>query len=287
MAEEPASNPTKAALYMVAASASFAAMAAVVKSLALETSVWATVWVRSVLVAVAALALLKARGAPVRMHDHRRLLVRSVSGFTAMGCYFWALGHGELGSIMTVQYTAPLFVALLAPAVVGEPLSRSVFGWLLVGFAGVVLVVRPGGMGSWGVGVALIGAVLSAVAYLSVRALRRTEDPDVIVLHFALVSVVLASPSVIELVREPPSLFAWVGMLAVGTFGLGGQLGMTRAYRYGDAARVSGFSYTSVALGLVFGALLFDEPLVWQSVAGAAVVAGAGIALARERQASQ
>lgn len=286
-ADLPESSTTKAALYMVAASASFAAMAAVVKWLSLETSVWATVWVRSVWVAVAALLLLRIRGAPIRMHDHRRLLVRSVSGFTAMGCYFWALGHGELGSIMTVQYTSPLFVALLAPLVVGERLQASIFSWLVLGFFGVVIVVRPGGLMSLGVGVALVGAVLSAVAYLSVRALRQTEDPDVIVLHFALVSAVLASPSVVDLVQDPPSAQTWLGLLAVGTFALGGQLGMTRAYRYGDAARVSGFSYTSVALGLVFGMALFGEVLTLRAVLGAAVVAVAGIALTRARQASQ
>ena len=281
MQSEVPSDPRRAAAYMVAASFSFAAMAALVRVASTGSSVFTTVFVRSAVIAVLMLIVVRARGGGVRFVNHRLLFVRAVCGFLAMLCYFWALGNARLADAITLQYTSPLFVAAMAPFAVGEKVRGSTVGWLLFGFLGVGMVVQPEGEIGAGALAALASAALAAVAYLAVRWLRQTDHPDAIVLYFALFSMLCSSPASIGLVRDPPSPEELAALLGVGLFAAGGQVGMTRAYRYGEAAVVSGFSYATVALGVVIGAAVFGEPPSALSLVGASVVAAAGVALAR------
>jgi drug/metabolite transporter (DMT)-like permease len=277
----PATADTlRGALYMLTASACFAAMAAMVKLASSTSSPWAMVLVRSLVIVAVVAALVRHRGVSLRFVRHRLLALRSLAGFSAMACYYYALGHAPMADAVTLQYTAPLFVAALAPFTVRERVAPATAAWLVVGFLGVLLVVRPTAAPSPGALAALISAVLAAVAYLSVRALRKTEHPDAIVMHFALTSAVLALPALAELYRAPPSPTQAAWLIGVGLFAAGGQLSLTRAYRHGDAAVVSGLSYIAVVLGVVLGAVVFGEvPSPWTALGGAIVVL-CGVSLA-------
>lgn len=274
-------DPRRAALYMLVASTSFAAMAATVRVASAGSSLGATVFVRSLVIGVAVFLLLRARGIPVRWVNHRLMFVRDVAGFGAMLCYFWALANAPMADAVTLQYTSPLFVAMLAPLTVGERVTPWTGGWLGVGFLGVLLLVGPNGTPSLGALAALASAALAAVAYLSVRELRRTEHPEAIVLHFAIFGAVFASPAVPGLVADPPGGRELLALVCVGLFATVGQISMTRAYRFGEAAAVSGLSYITVALGIVVGGVWFGEPVSTLSLVGAGLIASSGIALAR------
>jgi drug/metabolite transporter (DMT)-like permease len=264
---------------MLLASVAFSVMAALVQVAAVDT--WTVVLVRSVVVGLVAAAWLRLRGRPLHFSDHRLLLVRGLFGWGAMVAYFAALPMLALGTAVTLQYTSPLFVALLAPWLLGERPRAPVWVALGVGFAGVLLVARPEGGDIVGSSLALASGALAAVAYLAIRSLRATDHPDAIVVHFSGLAAALTVP--LWAFRSPswPTVSQGVALLGVGLTAAFGQVAMTRAYRDGDAAEVAGISYVAVPLGTGIGMALWGERPDPISLLGAALVVVAGLALGR------
>ena len=269
----------RGAAYMIGASICFAIMAALVKVGAADVGPWAVVLVRSVVILGIGGALLVRRGARLRFVDHRTLVVRSLAGFTAMLAYYLAIERVPLPTAVTLQYTSPMFVAAFAP-LVGERVTPRMVGWLLFGFVGVVAVVEPVGWPDAGAWLALASGALAGVAYHAVRKLRM-EDPDAVVVHFALVSTVLSAPAAARLVQDPPSTQTALVLLGVGLSAAGGQVLLTRAYHHASAALVTGFGYSGVVFGILFGVLAFHEAPGWSQILGSVVIALAGLGLAR------
>ncbi len=264
--------------YMVAASASFTAMAVAAKLASAEVSAGIVVLVRSAVIAAVALGMLRLRGVPVAFHDQQTLWARDIAGYIAMLCYFWALSAGPLADVMALQYTAPLFVAAFAPVLLRERVTPRTWGFLVVGFAGALCLLRPGGSVHPALLAALASAAFAALAYVAVRRLAATDDPDCVVLHFALFSTVLSLPALATL-ESMPSGQTLLALGAVGLFASGGQMGMTRAYLHGDAARISGISFIAVPMGAFTGVQWFGEELPLLALAGAALVIVGGVGL--------
>ncbi|MCU0622078.1 MAG: DMT family transporter, partial [Gemmatimonadales bacterium] len=199
-------------------------------------------------------------------------------------CTFYAITSPRinLGDAATLGATAPVFVALLAPTLLGERSGRAVPLAVAVAFAGVVLVLQPTFESALDVAlVATLGAVLYAIAMLSLRRLGPGESHEAVVLHFSLVAFATMAALAIPTWRTPGLRDAgW--LLATGVFGGLAQLAMTRAYALDRAARISAGTF----LGIVFTHLLaipvFGEHPGWAQAAGTALVVAAGVGLARE-----
>lgn len=268
---------------MVAASASFTAMAATAKLASTDVSPFVSVLARSIVIVAVALTLIRLRGARIRFRAPRLLLARAAFGFAAMCCYFWALGNGPLADVIALQYTAPLFVGALAPVLLGEAVTPRTWSLLAVGFVGAVVLLRPGGEVHVALLAAVASALFAAIAYLSVRALAATDDPDCVVLFFALFATILSLPA-LALLDGVPDARTLAALLGVGLFAAGGQLGITRAYAHGEAAVVSGISYITVPMGAAVAALGFAEPVTLHALGGGVLVVGAGVGLALTRR---
>jgi drug/metabolite transporter (DMT)-like permease len=244
-----------------------------------ELPVFAVVMGRSVVIAVVAWGVARARGVGLRPHNPRLLAWRCVSGFAAMCCYFTAISLVPLANAVTLQYTAPLWVALLAGAVLGERVGAGRRGWIAAAFCGVCLLVGPDlARLELGALFALASAVLAAFAYLAVRGLSPGDPPERIVLVFALFSLVASAPALLWLERlpRPDELLALAGV------GLGasvGQLGMTHAYRHAEASFISPFSYGTILFSAALGWWLFAEQPGLAAAAGATLIVVAGIAI--------
>ena len=275
----PPSSLPRAVALMLFASACFAGMGALVKVASAQASFLIVVLVRSVVIALVTLALVRLRRAPLRPRNRRLMLWRSVTGFTAMCCYFYAVGELPLSTAITIQYTAPVFVALLSPLMLGERVPPRGLALVALAFVGAALVISPEVTTlNPGVLAGTASAVLAAFAYLAVRGLRATDEPETIVLHFSLFSVIASLPGLLWLQAVPPgrTLLALIG---VGVLAAGGQLGITWAFRYGAAATVSAFSYATVLFGAAIGIGLFGDPVAPHTVAGTVLVVAAGAAL--------
>ena len=237
----------------------FAAMGACLKY-AMETiPVFQAVFFRSIVSSLILGTVVIKKGLPRLGRNRKFLLLRSVVGFMAMVCSFYALSKIPLADAAVLHHTSPLFVALFSTIFLGERVTTKLILLLGVALVGVTFVYQPGGASlSYPGLVALLAGALAGLAYVTVRHLHQTESSWVIAFHMATITALLSLPfMVFDFVAPGPS--QWVTLLAAGLFGTGGQIFMTKAYRYEQASRVAPFSYASVLLSVLFGILFWGE----------------------------
>jgi drug/metabolite transporter (DMT)-like permease len=207
------------------------------------------------------------------------LVLRGVIGTAALLCVFAALARLPLAPATVLQYLQPTFTALLAWLLLRERVGPRVLLAALLGWLAVVLLSSPAELSGLfgpvaslllgqrsaplplaGVVLALAGALLSACAYVSVRALGRSEHPLVIVFYFPLVGLVLTLPAVLS---DPvlPTGAESLALLGVGLFTQLGQIGITKGLLGLPAARATAMSYGQVPLAALWGWWFFQEPL--------------------------
>ena len=203
-------------------------------------------------------------------------LLRAAAGVAAMYCFFHALGHLQLADGMLLKMTAPLFIPMIAFLWL-----RELPGWLLilavpVGFAGVLLVLDPGGEFKPAALIGLLGGMLAALAKVTVRRLTRTEPATRIVFYFSVLAMLISTLPLLWSWRTPTT--DELGLLIlVGATGTAGQFLLTRGYAAATAAQVAPFTYFSVIFAAIYGYLFWREVLSAQFLAGALLIAAAGI----------
>ena len=272
-------SPRTAVLWMLFGSFCFGTMNALVKWTSMHADVWMIIMVRSSVIAFAVAAFAASRGISLKINNHKTMFLRCAVGLTAMILYFTALGRIPIGQAVTLQYTAPLFVALLSGKVLAERVSTGVSLLVFTAFAGIVLIVSPElGKVDPDALLALGSGFFAAFAYMYVRELRTTDSPTSVVFWFAIASVVgtilQAAPDVFSL--DTKTLAALVG---IGIGACGGQVGITMAYQSANAAWVSAFSYFTVIVAVFYGFIVFGETLSTADWIGGLLVVGSGVAL--------
>lgn len=278
---------------MMLASLLFAVMAALVKEVEHDLPVGYAVFARSAIGLVLSVILLRRAGLDWRGNRPGLLALRGLVGFSALLCTFQSLSLIPLSDAVILQQTQPLWVVVLARIFLGEKTRRRVVLATIIALAGVVLVVRPRflfglpethELDPLGVGLALAAALLSAGAYVSVRALRRTDEPLVVVFWFAFVATPASLPLVFIGPHGPagprlPNGYEALLLLGIGLAVQGAQMLMTRALHREPAGRVAAVGYLQVVYAALFGVLVFGETLSPLAVAGAVlVIAGALLA---------
>ena len=271
--------------FMVLSAFAFSAMTVCVKVAAVRLPTVEIVFVRALI--SLALSLVGLAGSGVSLLGKRRglLLLRGLLGFGGLHCVFWSVAHLPLAEATVLQYTHPLFTALLATVLLSESPGPGVLRGIALSLAGLALVTGLVGGASQGlmlepsaVAVALAGAFLSACAYVVVRRLSATESPLVIVLYFPLVTVPATLPLVWHTAVWPVGA-EWLWLLGVGVWAQVGQVALTHGLRRERAARATALSYLQVLFAAGFGLLLFGERLTpWAACGAALIVLGSLVA---------
>jgi drug/metabolite transporter (DMT)-like permease len=268
--------PRGAAL-MVLSALLFAGMGLGVKLASASVPVTMVVFVRSAIGLALLLPWALARGTSLRTRRLGEHLARGLAGLGAMYCFFYALGRLRLADAVLLNYSLPLFMPFVESVWLREPFPPRLWSAIGLGFAGIVLILKPGlGLFQPAAVVGLAAALFAAVAQVGVRGLTRTEPIARIIFYFGLISTAVAALPVAVAWDTPPRA-AWVPLAATGLLGTAAQFSLTSAYSHAPAARVGPFIYSSVVFAgaldwLFFGKL--PDPL---SVAGAVLVAGAGV----------
>jgi len=211
------------------------------------------------------------------LHLH---LLRAILGVSAMYCFFYALANLQLADGMLLKMTAPLFMPLIAALWLYEKLGTKI--WLAVGlgFVGVALVLQPEGEFNWVALVGLAGGMFAAGAKVTVRRLGQTEPTMRIVFYFSLVVMLIATIPLLWAWRTPTAV-EWGLLFLMGLFGTLGQLLLTRGYSIAAASQVAPFTYFSVVFAALYGYLFWNEKLDPGFIAGAMLIAVAGIVALR------
>lgn len=209
-----------------------------------------------------------------------RYALRAGIGLVSMLCGFWALGHLPLSQAIAISYSTPVFVTIAAALWLGEVVRVRRWAAVIAGFAGVLLIVRPGHQDfSLGLLVPVAAAILSALVAIQIKQLTRIDAPDTVVLYTYLFWVPLSLlPALLQWVWPAP--IAWLWLAATGVLGTAGQVLWTRALRLGDVSALTPISFTQLPLVATMGWLLFGEKIDAWTVAGAAVILGANAYIA-------
>jgi drug/metabolite transporter (DMT)-like permease len=273
--------------YAVAGAFAFSFMSAFAKLAGGRIPTQEIVLFRAGVVTTLTLYALRRAGVPPLGTERGLLLLRGLFGYAALSCFFWAIVRLPLADTTVIHFTNPVFTALLAAVFLGEVLGRVEILLALAALGGVLLVARPeflfggaSGLSPVAVMVALAGAVLSAAAYTTVRRLTRTNHPLVIVLAFAVVTLVGAFPATLSVFVLPKGL-EWGYLLGVGLATQAGQVFVTKALQLERAGRVMAVGYLQIVFAAIWGVLVFGEvPDRWTAV-GALVIISSTFLLGR------
>lgn len=212
--------------------------------------------------------------ASLRTTQLSRYFVRCVIGIFSMLAGFWAIGHLPLAQAISLSYSSPVFVTILAALMLGEHVRGRRWAAVAVGFIGVLVIVRPGSTEfTAGTLVALLAAVLSAIVAIQIKQLSRADAANTIVLYTYLFWVPISFVPAL-FVWEWPQGIVWLWVIGAGLCGTGGQVLWTHALQLGEVSALTPISFVQLPLVAVVGWIWFDERVdVWTWV-------GAGIILA-------
>ncbi len=272
---------------MVLSSACFAAMSAFVKAIGRALPFFEVVLFRGLVGLPLVLVLTRRAGHSLASERKPLLLLRGLLGWAGMSAYYFGLQRGKLAELAMLVRGQPLFIALFAPVLIRERAPRSTLGVLLVGLAGIALVLKPTPAAFTAAsGAGLLTAVLSALAHIAVRRLSATEPPLRIVAYMTLVFVACSALGSLGTPVWPsgPQLLL---LLGAGISGTCGQLLMTTAYGRDRAAVISTAGQINVVFALLLGVTFWSELPDALSLVGGALVVGGGIFLAYSRRGIQ
>jgi drug/metabolite transporter (DMT)-like permease len=262
----------KAVLLMLASACMFGCMAVVIRLASQQLHPFEIAFFRNLFGLLFALPLLLRHG-PGLLKTRKLPLyfMRSGIGIVSMLCGFWAIVNLPLAQAVSLSYSTPLFVTIGAVLVLGEVVRARRWTAVLLGFIGVILIIRPGADFSPGVLVALLAAALSAAVAISIKFLSRTEKPDAIVLYTTLLWVPMSLLPALW-VWENPQGITWLWIVLAGFFGTAGHMCWARALKLGDASMLTPISFLQVPIVAAAGFLLFDERLDAWIAGGAAII---------------
>ena len=202
-------------------------------------------------------------------------LLRAVMLSTMTAMNFWALQYLQLAETGSVQFAVPILVALFAAWLLGERLDRGRWTAVITGFAGVLVIMRPGTQGFHpAILLAVCNAVLYALFNLLTRRLAATDEPSTTNVLSALGAVVLIAPFAFSVWVTPSTALQWGLVALTGLAGGTGHLCLAHAHRYAPASTLAPFLYQQILYMTLLGYLVFGD------VPGTAVLAGAGIVVA-------
>lgn len=277
---------TRAVLLMVASTLMFGSMAAAIRLASEQLHAFEIAFFRNFFGLVFALPLLLRHGPGLLRTSKLPLyFLRCLIGIVSMLAGFWAIVHLPLAQAISISYATPLFVTIGAVLVLGEVVRIRRWTAVVIGFIGVLVIVRPGAdTFSVAALVALLAAAMSASVAISIKFLSRTEPADAIVLFTTLLWVPMSLVPAL-FVWVWPSGIIWLWIVLAGFFGTAGHMLWTRALKLGDASLLTPISFLQVLVVSVYGWFLFGEALDRWTVIGAAIIFGSNVYIAhRETQ---
>ncbi|ESX05823.1 DMT transporter permease [Mesorhizobium sp. LSJC268A00] len=270
----PSPSIPKAAFWMALSIASFLAMSVAGRATTAELNVFQVLELRSVIGFFILLPLVTMSGGFAAMRTQRPLahLGRNVIHYTGQAAWLYALTLIPLAVLISIEFTTPIWTAILAVTFLGERLSRPKIAAVVLGLIGVVVIVRPG-VGSMDPGhlVVLGAAVCFGVSLVLVKSLTRTDSVVRIIFWMLIIQSVVGLIPALYQWRNPP-LELWPWILLIAFTGMSSHFCMARALTYADATVISPMDFLRVPLSALIGWLLYSEPIDVFTAGGALLI---------------
>jgi S-adenosylmethionine uptake transporter len=279
-------SPAWAPWLMLGAAFLFALMGVCVKLASVRYGAGEIVMYRSAVGVVFVALWARARGGSLRTRVPGMHAWRATVGVISLTLWFYAIGGGlPLATAMTLNYMSSVWMALFliggAVLVGGARVDARLIATVLVGFAGVALVLRPTIDQSqlWHGLAGLASGIIAAMAYLQVTALGRAGEPDYrIVFYFSAGGVLVgAGLALLQGGFAGHDLWGAALLLSIGLLATAAQLMMTRAYAIGSPLINASLHYTGIGFAFLFGVIWFGEAVSPMAMAGIALIVAAGV----------
>ena len=274
--------------YMLISALGFALMAACVKEVSgLGIPVLEIVAVRSIVSGIISYVDIKRKKIPLFGHNKVLLIARGTVGSFALMFVYYTITTLPLAEATLLQYLHPVFTAILALFFLKETIQRSTIACIVISLLGLFIIIQPNLAQSnlqldsgvhypWlSIGSGVLGAFGSAVAYIIVKKLTKTDDSSVIIFYFPMVAfpvsmILLGSDFVV------PSLAAASLLILIGIFTQVGQVGLTKALHCADANKATAYAYVQVLFSVFIGWAYFSEvPMTTTIIGGGLIMVGA------------
>ncbi len=276
--------PLAATFYMLAAMACFAAMSGFIRLSTAELDPLQVVFFRNFLALLMMLPWLARSGLGALKTKRIGLYgLRAAINILGMAAGFTAITLIPRAEVTALSFTAPLFATLGAALVLGEVVRARRITALVVGFVGVLVVLRPGVDSiSLGAMLAIVNALSIALTALILKPLTRTEQPAAIVTYMALLHSPLALVPAL-FVWQWPSGEAWLWLVLLAAAGTLGHLCFTRAFARAEVTQIMPLEFVRLPLVAVFAFVVFAEvPTLWTWLGGGVIFASTAYITHRE-----
>ncbi len=266
------SRKQQAVMYMIFSALAFSLMGVFVK-MAGDIPVLQKTLVRAMVIANISFVLIKLHRIPIfPIRQVKLLTLRSFTGTIAIVMNYYALDHLLLSDAAALFRLNTVFVVIFSWIFLNERISAKAFSVILIAFVGVLFVVKP----VWSFEfipyvIAILGAAGAGLSYTMLRKLGEGTHPSVVVFFFAMFTWITLLPFVV-IQYKPMTKTQLLYCILAGVSAVGGQYGVTLAYKHETAKTVSIYNYFGVIFSAIFGIILFGtRPDMW-SVFGYGII---------------
>ena len=275
-----APRPGLAAIWMMGAVVSFTAMAVAGREAGLTFDTFEIMTYRSAvgLVIVTGIILMTGRAARIPTARFGMHLGRNVAHFTGQNLWFYAVSVIPLAQVFAIEFTSPLWVIVLAAVFLGERLTWVKIVSGLIGFAGVLLVLRPGTQPLDAGHLAVAGAAIGfAVTAIFTKKLTHTEHIATIMFWLTATQLVfgLVTALLFDGALTWPRGWDWLPLLIISIAGLTAHFCLTTALALAPASIVMPLDFVRLPVAALIGMMFYAEPLSVAVILGAALIFGA------------
>jgi drug/metabolite transporter (DMT)-like permease len=277
----PTLNNLRGIMWMLAAVVALTLMFAIIKQMVMELPVFVVAIMRSafaLVLMVPWMIRVGPRGLKTdRLGAHA---FRALLGISAFVCVVYALSKLLMADAIVLAFTSPLWSIVVSAVILGEIAGARRIAATLVGFLGVLLIVRPHGGIEPATLVALGSALLTSLAMITMKRLSSTEPPTRIVFYFfVFATLILFVPAAVTWQTPTPVQWAW--LFGAGLLGALGQDWLARAYDAAEVTIVAPLDFLRLPISAVLGFALFDEVPDRLSILGMIIIIAASLYIAR------
>ena len=263
---------------LVFASFFFSLMTLCVKNIDKRIPIYELVFFRSFLSLMITLFIINKRNINPWGKNRPLLILRGFLGTLALVCIFYAIRNMPLRISTVIQYTYPIFISIFAGIFINEKISRNLSFALIIGWIGILVIINPTNlsninveMDNLSISIAFLGAICTALAYVTVKKLSVNENVYVIIEYFPIVSLITLLPIVlINWVTPNWNELVWI--IGIGLFTQLGQTFLTIGLKNLPASEASTINYLQVLFGSIWGILFFREIININFLLGASLV---------------
>lgn len=213
--------------------------------------------------------IIKRRKLPFFGNNKKWLIIRGTTGMIALTIFFYTIHYLPLAIASILQYLAPIFTVIFAIFILNEKVKLQQWVFILVAFSGVALIgydqiFNPSnyedGLSATWIGLAIISAIFSGIAYNAIVKLKPTDEPINIVMYFPMISLPIMSIWCLWDFTMPQG-WEWLILLIIGIFTQIAQILMTKAFHFGPTSVIAPFQYLGAIYAFLMGYFIFNETL--------------------------